>query len=100
MPGPYLIGIDGGTQSTKVVVVDAEGHVVAEGREPLRPMSRPRHGVVFHPDDDLWDSLAAASRQAIAALRRRPRRDRCRRPLHDPLLQGVPRAPTARWSSR
>ena len=41
MPGPYLIGIDGGTQSTKVVVVDAEGHVVAEGREPLRPMSRP-----------------------------------------------------------
>ncbi len=41
MPGPYLIGIDGGTQSTKVVVVDAEGRVVAEGREPLRPMSRP-----------------------------------------------------------
>jgi sugar (pentulose or hexulose) kinase len=67
MPGgPYLIGIDGGTQSTKVVVVDAEGHVVAEGREPLRPMSRPQHGVVFHPDDDLWDSLAAASRQAMA----------------------------------
>ena len=66
MPGgPYLIGIDGGTQSTKVVVVDAEGNVVAEGREPLRPMSRPRHGVVFHPDDDLWDSLAAASRQAL-----------------------------------
>ena len=30
--GPYLIGIDGGTQSTKVVVVDAEGQVVAEGR--------------------------------------------------------------------
>ncbi len=65
MPGPYLIGIDGGTQSTKVVVVDADGHVVAEGREPLRPTSRPRHGVVFHPDDDLWDSLAAASRQAL-----------------------------------
>jgi sugar (pentulose or hexulose) kinase len=66
MPGgPYLIGIDGGTQSTKVVVVDLEGHVVAEGRQALRPMSRPKHGVVFHPDDDLWDSLAAASRQAM-----------------------------------
>ena len=65
MPGPYLIGIDGGTQSTKVVVVDADGRVVAEGREPLRPTSRPRHGVVFHPDDDLWDSLAAAGRQAL-----------------------------------
>ena len=35
-------------------------------------MSRPKHGVVVHPDDDLWDSLAAASRQAIGALRRRP----------------------------
>ena len=92
MPGPYLIGIDGGTQSTKVVVVDAEGHVVAEGREPLRPTSRPKHGVVFHPDDDLWDSLAAASRQALAALRRRSGRDRGRRPLHDPLLQGVPQS--------
>ena len=68
MPGPYLIGIDGGTQSTKVVVVDAEGRVVAEGREPLRPMSRPRHGVVFHPGDDLWDSLTAACRNARAAF--------------------------------
>ena len=58
--------------------------------EALRPMSRPQHGVVFHPDDDLWDSLAAASRQALAALRRRSERDRGRRPLHDPLLQGVP----------
>ncbi len=65
MPGPYLIGIDGGTQSTKVVIVDGAGTVVAEGREPLRPMSRPEHGVVFHPDDDLWSSLAAASRQAL-----------------------------------
>ena len=48
------------------------------------------HGIVEHPDDDLWDSIAAASRQALAALRRRSARDRRRRPLHDPLLQGFP----------
>src|SRR3954463_11044574 len=63
---PYLICIDGGTQSTKVVVVDARGRLVAEGRRGLRPMSRPAHGVVFHPGDDLWDSLAAAGRDAMA----------------------------------
>jgi sugar (pentulose or hexulose) kinase len=68
MAGPYLIGIDGGTQSSKVVVVDARGTVVAEGRQALRPMSRPRHGVAFHPDDDLWESIAAASRRALGAF--------------------------------
>ena len=65
MSGPYLIGIDGGTQSSKVAIFDVEGQVVAEASEPLRPMSRPRHGVAVHPDDDLWTSLAAASRRAL-----------------------------------
>lgn len=66
--GPYLVGIDVGSQSAKVVVVDARGAVVASGRHGLRPASRPRHGVVVHPDDDLWDALAAASRQALDAF--------------------------------
>ena len=68
MTGPYLIGVDGGTQSSKVVVYDATGTVVSEGRQALRPMSRPRHGVAVHPDDDLWDSIAAASREALAGF--------------------------------
>jgi sugar (pentulose or hexulose) kinase len=63
--GPYLIGVDGGTQSSKVVVYDAAGNVVSEGRQALRPMSRPRNGIAVHPDDDLWESIAAASRQAL-----------------------------------
>jgi sugar (pentulose or hexulose) kinase len=57
--------VDGGTQSSKVVVYDARGNVVCEGRQALRPMSRPRHGVAVHPADDLWTSIAAASRQAM-----------------------------------
>ncbi len=68
MAGPYLIGIDGGTQSSKVVVFDTKGNVVSEGRQALRPMLRPSHGVAVHPDDDLWDSIAAASRQALAGF--------------------------------
>jgi len=68
MAGPYLIGVDCGTQSAKVVVYDAHGNTVSEGRRTLQPMSRPRHGVAFHPDDDLWDSIAAASRQAMSGF--------------------------------
>jgi sugar (pentulose or hexulose) kinase len=71
--GPYLVGIDGGTQSSKVVVVDAAGNLVSQGRQALRPMSRPRHGVAVHPDDDLWESIAAASRQAMKAFHGDPR---------------------------
>ena len=66
--GPYLIGVDCGTQSAKVVVYDATGNVVARGQRALRPMLRPSHGVVIHPDDDLWDAIADASRQAMAGF--------------------------------
>jgi sugar (pentulose or hexulose) kinase len=73
MRGPFLVGVDGGTQSSKVVIVDTEGNVVSRGRQALRPMSRPRHGVAAHPDDDLWETIAAASRQAMAAYAGDPR---------------------------
>ena len=68
MKGPFVIGIDCGTQSAKVVVYDSVGNVVASGQQTLQPMSRPHHGVAVHPDDDLWRSIAAASRQAMAAF--------------------------------
>ena len=66
--GPFLVGIDCGTQSAKVVVYDAAGSVVSQGQQALRPMSRPRHGVVLHPDDDLVTSIIAASREAMAGF--------------------------------
>ena len=68
MASKYIIGVDGGSQSSKVVIYDLEGNAVCEGRQVLRPMSRPRNGIVEHPDDDLWDSITAASRQAMAAF--------------------------------
>jgi sugar (pentulose or hexulose) kinase len=66
--GPYVVGIDCGSQSAKVVVYDAHGRAVARGQQPLQPMERPRHGVVMHPDDDLWTATAAACRRAVDAL--------------------------------
>ncbi|MEN9643641.1 MAG: hypothetical protein RL238_310 [Actinomycetota bacterium] len=66
MAGPYVVGVDCGTQSAKVVVYDASGTAVARGQQLLRPMSRPQHGVAVHPDDDLWDAIGEASRRALA----------------------------------
>jgi sugar (pentulose or hexulose) kinase len=64
----YLIGIDNGSQSTKVSVFDARGTVVCEGRQALRPNDTPRPGVVEHPDDDIWFSIGEASRRAMEAF--------------------------------
>ncbi len=62
----YIIGVDGGSQSTKVVIFDTEGRVVAEGKKELRPNLLPAPGVVLHPDDDLWDTLVVACREALS----------------------------------
>jgi len=61
----YIIGLDGGTHSSKVVIFDLEGNIVCEGKKDLQPLHMPEPGVVEHPDDDLWDTITEASRQAI-----------------------------------
>lgn len=64
----YLIGIDNGSQSTKVTVFGEDGTVICSGREPLRPTDSPQPGVVEHPGDDLWRSIGTASRRAMAGF--------------------------------
>ncbi|MFD7182606.1 FGGY-family carbohydrate kinase [Streptomyces sp. NPDC059904] len=64
----YFIGIDNGSQSSKVTVFDEHGRAVCEGRQSLRPYATPRPGVVEHPDDDLWTSIGEASRRAMAGF--------------------------------
>lgn len=61
----YIIGVDGGSQSSKVVIFDLEGNIVCEGRQNLRPMNLPEPGIVEHPEDDLWDSIVAAAKLAM-----------------------------------
>ncbi|GAA3580918.1 FGGY-family carbohydrate kinase [Amycolatopsis ultiminotia] len=64
----YLLGIDNGSQSTKVTVFDEHGVPHAKARVPLRPNDTPQPGVVEHPDDDLWDSIGAATRAALESF--------------------------------
>lgn len=60
MSKKYIIGIDGGSQSTKVVMYDLQGNVVCEGKGLLQPMYTPDAETAEHPDDDVWASLCFA----------------------------------------
>lgn len=66
MSKKYIVGVDGGSQSSKVVIFDLEGNIVCDGKQDLRPMHLPEPGVAEHPDDDLWDSVVLASQRAMA----------------------------------
>lgn len=72
MKGTYFVGVDSGSQSTKVSLIDLKGAVVASAAQPLRPMIHRQTGWVEHPDDDLWDSLKAALRKLFASFDGRP----------------------------
>ncbi|ANU22019.1 FGGY-family carbohydrate kinase [Planococcus donghaensis] len=57
MTDRYIMGIDNGSQSSKVAIFDLEGNEVAFGSCALRETLTPEPGVVIHPDNDLWDSV-------------------------------------------
>jgi len=61
----YLMGVDVGTQSAKVIISDLNGNIVCEGRQKLRKIHIPAPQLAEHPDDDLWDSLKIAFNQVM-----------------------------------
>ncbi|MEL7608704.1 MAG: FGGY-family carbohydrate kinase [Bacillota bacterium] len=65
MSKKYLIGIDVGTQSSKVIVFDLEGNIVCEGKRPLRPCVAEKPGYSEHPDDDLWNTFLVTAREVV-----------------------------------
>lgn len=64
---PLVIAVDSSTTSTKAIVVDRDGNVVAEGRADV-PMQTPR--VDFYEQDprDWWRTTNEAIGQAVGAL--------------------------------
>ena len=90
MAGPYLIGIDGGTQSSKVV--DLRRGRATSSRRPASAAADEPARATASPSTPTTTSGTRSPPRAVAALAGFPdaRRDRRRRSLHDPLLQGVP----------
>lgn len=62
----YIIGIDGGSQSTKVIMYDLSGNVICEGKGVLQPMYIPDPDTAEHPGDDLWESLCCAGKDLMS----------------------------------
>jgi xylulokinase len=63
---PYLLAIDNGSQSTKVTVFDSSGRAVTSASRRLKPYDTSMPGRAVHPDDDIWDSIRDACRDAMA----------------------------------
>lgn len=69
----YVMGIDNGSQSTKVAIYDVEGNEVAFGSYQLSETLSPEPGVVIHPDDDLWVSVYGAMKNCLANFTGNPK---------------------------
>jgi glycerol kinase len=60
-----LLALDQGTTSSRALVFDAEGQVVAVGQHEL-PQHFPKPGWVEHDPAEIWDSQLRAARDALA----------------------------------
>ena len=75
MSEKYIIGIDEGSQSAKILIFDTKGNIVCEGKHPLKPYNLPGPELVEHPDDrgnrtlydPLLQSLSEGRRNACTA---------------------------------
>ena len=62
----YILAIDQGTTSTRAILFDAEGAIHHTARIELRQIY-PRPGWVEHDPEEIWQSVVATCREAIAA---------------------------------
>lgn len=56
----YIIAVDGGTQSTKLVIFNTTGREICSETVLLQPIRFLDDNRAEHPDDDLWKSLKKA----------------------------------------
>jgi len=65
MTKKYLIALDQGTSSSRSIVFDAHGHVVAMAQREFRQIF-PQPGWVEHDPRELWSSQLATAQEALA----------------------------------
>ena len=63
---PYLLALDQGTSSSRSIVFDRDGRIVASAQRELR-QHYPRPGWVEHDPLDLWNDQLATAREVLAA---------------------------------
>ncbi len=65
MANEYVVGLDVGTQSTRVIIFDKAGKVVSNGSRQHQPHMIRQPGWAEHPMGDLWNAFTGACRDAI-----------------------------------
>ncbi len=63
--GNYVLAIDQGTTSSRAIIFDRDQKIVAVGQQEFA-QHFPRSGWVEHDAEDIWSSVVATCRQAIA----------------------------------
>src|SRR6478672_9236243 len=61
----YLLALDQGTSSSRSIVFDAEGHIVAIAQRELTQIY-PQPGWVEHDPMEIWSSQIETAREALA----------------------------------
>ena len=61
----YLLALDQGTSSSRSIVFDAQGHVVAMAQREFRQIY-PQPGWVEHDPEEIWQTQLDTAREAIA----------------------------------
>jgi glycerol kinase len=61
----YLLALDQGTSSSRSIVFDASGQIVAMAQREFRQIF-PQPGWVEHDPNEIWDSQLATAREALA----------------------------------
>lgn len=62
--GPFVMGIDFGTESCRVAIFDLEGHPISFAATPYKT-HYPRPGWAEQSPDDWWNALMASTRKAM-----------------------------------
>ena len=61
----YLLALDQGTSSSRSIVFDPQGRIVAQAQQEL-PQIYPQPGWVEHDPMEIWRSQLATAREALA----------------------------------
>jgi len=64
----YLLALDQGTSSSRSIVFDRQGRIVAMAQREFRQLY-PQPGWVEHDPKEIWDSQLATAREALAKAR-------------------------------
>ena len=70
MTAPLILALDQGTTSSRALVFDATGAVVASAQREF-PQIYPREGWVEHDPEAIWGSVVAVGREALAVAETR-----------------------------